>query len=501
MESKYNATEKASQGYQQTLVKLQTDHDQLNTEHSALRVAHDSLLSAQAGSTTRLEELEKRLAQASKDSQDAEAMHSNTMQQLNEALALVARGASTESAMAALQVENEGLLANLAEMRPKIVELTEAKLTLSEAVEARDKSIRNYEAQMKTLESELADMHSQASDSGKHNSEAKARVSALEGELDREKLAISDAYKAYEELQARLALAEQQFKDSELAKVDLRQRAEQSEARAARLDADLERRTREVTSLLGEVETRTRESLELRNLLERSRADLDTVSGEIATREDELLRLRLNGAKSPALNPATLAGETMELELSTMRSRIRTLEAEVFDAQAREHALQRHLAKIQDDALSSSSRIPWGVEGERSAELLVPSGKLGQLSSSSRRMSGELEDTRTGGGSTHALTPSNAVRPIRLTVLDASLAPETRQKRAMSLNMLRARIISEMDSGASGVSPNIRLASVSEGHSSIRHSYDGAGTSNLVGGDDEAHVFWCSACEGDLVVL
>ncbi|KAJ1301516.1 hypothetical protein OPQ81_008765 [Rhizoctonia solani] len=500
LESKCNSTEEALHEAQQNLVKLQTEWDQLNFEHLALKATHDSLHSAQTDLNVRLVELEHQLEKATKEFQDTDAAHSSTKQQLNEALALVARGATTESTLATLQAENEGLLANLAEMRPKIVELTEAKLTLGETIEARDKTISNYETQIKTLEAELADAHSQKDDSGKQITEARVHASELEKQLEREKLAISEAYAAYEDLQSRLALVEQQFKESEVSKDELRLRAEQSEARANRLDGDLERRAREVTSLLEEVEARTRETSELRSFLEKSRADLDAARSEIAAREDELARLRLNGTKSPTHEPATLAEETIELELSTMRSRIRTLETELFDAHAREHALQRQVAKLQQSAKSANSHMTW-VEGGHSAKLTT-SGKRGQTSIGPHRTSGELEATHSGMGSTYALTPSTTVHTNRLSALDASLAPDTRRKRAVSLNMLRARILSEMASGASGVSPNIRLANMSEENSSARPSHDGAaGTSNLVGSEDEAHVFWCSACEGELVVL
>lgn len=434
-----------------------------------------------------MEDLEKQLEQAANDAKDADIAHSSATQQLNEALALAARGASTEVALAALQAENEGLLANLAEMRPKIVELTEAKLTLGEIIDARDSSIREYEAQLKTLESELAEAHSRAEESGGQAGAAASQVSALQEQLGQEKLAVSEAYAAYEELQTRFSLLEQQLKVAESARDGLQIRAEQGETRAAQADADLERRTREVTSLLEEVEARNRETAELRNFLERSRADVDAANNEITNREDELSRLRLHGSKSPQHNPVTLAGETIELELSTMRSRIRALEAEAFEAHAREHALQRQLAKLHDDA----EQLGMGAPAKRHR----------QLGTSSHRTSGEQENTRSAVGSARATTPSGASHANRLSVLDASLAPETRHKRAVSLNMLRARIISEMASGASGVSPNIRLASVGEEQASARLSLDGPG-SNLVGnGDDEAHVFWCSACEGELVVL
>ncbi|CUA76280.1 Myosin-9 [Rhizoctonia solani] len=499
LESKCSSTDDALREAQEKLTKLQTEYDQSNAQHLALKTTHDSLVAAQTHLNARLVELEQQLERSARESQDTDAAHNNTKQQLNEALALVARGASTESTLATLQAENEGLLANLAEMRPKIVELTEAKLTLGETIDSRDKSIRDYEAHIKTLESELADAHSQKDDSGTQIAEAKAHASSLEKQLEHEKVAISEAYAAYEELQSRLALVEQQFRESESSRDELRSRAEQSEARANRLDGDLERRAREVTTLLEEIEARTRETTELRSFLEKSRTDLDAASSEITAREDELSRLRLNGTKSPTHDHTTLANETMELELSTMRSRIRTLEAEVFDAHAREHALQRQVAKIQDDTKLTNTRMTWGAEG-RSVELM-PSGK-GQTGISSHRPSGESETTRIGMGNARALKPSIALHANRLSALDASLPPETRRKRAVSLNMLRARILSEMASGASGVSPNIRLASMAEETLSPRHNHDGvAGTSSLVGADDEAHVFWCSACEGELVVL
>ncbi|CAE7109641.1 unnamed protein product [Rhizoctonia solani] len=490
IESKCNKTEEALHEAQEKLAKLQTEYDQFNAQHLALKATHDSLEVAQTNSNARLMELEQQLEKATKESQDTDAAHNSIKQQLNEALALVARGANAESTLATLQTENEGLLANLAEMRPKIVELTEAKLTLGETIEARDKSIRDYEAHIKTLESELADAHSQKDNSGKHIAEAEAHASVLEKQLEQEKLAISEAYAAYEELQSRLALVEQQFKESESSKDELRSRAEQSEARANRLDGDLERRAREVTKLLEEVEARTRETAELRGFLEKSRTELDAASGEITAREDELSRLRLNGTKSPAHNPITLAGETMELELSTMRSRIRTLEAKLFDAQARKHALQLEVKKLQDDAKLTNPHMARGVAGGPSVELGAP-GKRGQTGIL-HRTSGDVETTRADVGNARALKPSIASHANKLSVLDASLPPETRHKRAASLNMLRARILSEMASGASGVSPNIRLTNVSEENALARRSHDGAaGTSNLVGSDDEAHVFWC----------
>ncbi|CAE6420721.1 unnamed protein product [Rhizoctonia solani] len=501
LESKYNSAEEALREAQHKSVQLQTEYDQFNSQHLALKAAHDSLEASQANLSARLVELEQQLEKTTKEFQDSDAAHNSTKQQLNEALALVARGVSTESTLATLQAENEGLLANLAEMRPKIVELTETKLTLGEAIEARDKSIREYEAQIKTLEGELADAHSQKDDSGTQVAEAKAHTSSLEKQLEREKLAISEAYTAYEELQSRLALVEQQFRESESSRDDLRSRVEQSEARANRLDGDLERRAREVTKLLEEIEARTRETTELRSFLEKSRNDLDTANSEIAAREDELSRLRLNGTKSPTHDPTTLADETLELELSTMRSRIRALEAEVFEAHAREHALQRQVANLQDDIQVTNSYMPRGVGGGPSVES-GPSGRRGQPGIGSHKTSGELETTHIGVGNARALKPSVALHANRLSALDASLPPETRHRRAASLNMLRARILSEMASGASGVSPNIRLTSINEENSSARHSHEGvAGTSNLVGGDDEAHVFWCSACEGELVVL
>ncbi|KAG9125986.1 hypothetical protein FRC07_005319 [Ceratobasidium sp. 392] len=499
-ETRYAEVEGTSREWQRKFSELENQRDLLHSEHTALKTAHESLQLAQEGLNARLEGLEKQLEQAANNAKDADAAHSNVTQQLNEALALAARGASTEAALTALQAENEGLLANLAEMRPKIVELTEAKLTLGETIEARDSSIRNYESQTKVLETELADAHSRVEELSGQSGTATDRASTLEEQLQKEKLAVSEAYTADEELQAQLTLAEQQIKETETAQESLRLRAEQGETRAAQLDADLERRTREVTSLLEEIDARNKEAAELRAFLERSRADVEAANNEITIREDELARLRIHGAKSPTHQSVTLAGETLELELSTMRSRVRTLEAEAFDAHAREHALQRQIAELQSQAQRTDPHTMPGLGVGHGGGSGAPSKRHGQVGTGSHQTSGGLENTRPGVGNTRAITPVGTPRTTRLSALDATLPPETRHKRAVSLNMLRARIISEMDSGASGVSPNIRLASIGEDQASARHSHEGA--ANLMGGaDDEAHVFWCSACEGELVVL
>ncbi|KAG8741666.1 hypothetical protein FRC10_002595 [Ceratobasidium sp. 414] len=499
-ETRCNEADGRLQESQRKFSELESHRDLLGSEHTALKAAHESLESTQQGLNARLEGLEKELEQAVNDAKDANMAHSNVTQQLNEALALAARGASTEAALAALQAENEGLLANLAEMRPKIVELTEAKLTLGETIEARDSSIRDYESQLKALETELADAHSHIDELSGQSGTAASRASVLEEQLRKEKLVVSETYTAYEELQTRLTLAEQRLKETESIQGSLRLRAEQGEARAAQVDADLERRTREVTSLLEEIEARNKETTELRAFLDRSRADVEAANNEITIREDELARSRIHGAKSPTDDPVTLAGETLELELSTMRSRVRTLEAEAFDAHAREHALQRQVAELQSQARRTDPRAVSGLGVGHNGGSAAPGKRHGQMGTGSRRTSGELENTRSGVGSARAITPIGTSQTARLSSLDASLPPETRHKRAASLNMLRARIISEMASGASGVSPNIRLASVGEEQHSVEHNHEGA--VNLMGGaDDEAHVFWCSACEGELVVL
>ncbi|KAG8695857.1 hypothetical protein FRC09_008882 [Ceratobasidium sp. 395] len=499
-ENRCTELEGALQERQHKFGELESQRDLLQSEHTALKTAHESLQSAQQGLNARLEGLEKQLELAANNAKDADVTHSNVTQQLNEALALAARGASTEAALAALQAENEGLLANLAEMRPKIVELTEAKLTLGETIEARDSSIRDYESQLKVLETELADTHSRIEELSGQSETATSRASTLEEQLQKEKLAVSEAYTAYEELQTRLTLAEQQLKETGFVQDSLRQRAEQGEYKVAQLGADLERRTREVTSLLEEIEARNREATELRAFLERSRTDVEAANNEITIREDELARLRVHGTKSPTHHPATLAGETLELELSTVRSRVRTLEAEAFDAHAREHALQRQIAELQSQAERVDPRVVSGVGAAHNGGPGTPGKRHGQVGLGLHRTSGELENTRSGVGSARVITPIGTPRTTRLSALDASLPPETRHKRAVSLNMLRARIISEMASGASGVSPNIRLASVGEEQVSTGHSHESA--VNLMGGaDDEAHVFWCSACEGELVVL
>ncbi|KIY65986.1 hypothetical protein CYLTODRAFT_48323 [Cylindrobasidium torrendii FP15055 ss-10] len=143
------------------------------------------------------------------------------------------------------------------------------------------------------------------------------------------------------------------------------------------------------------------------------------------------------------------------LELSSMQSRIRSLESAVFEAEARAHELQKQLTDSRQNLLSP----PPGSAPSR------PTSRTGAV-----------------------VSPPPMTRTF---AIDQSLSPEARHKRKVSLSMLKARI--ERESGK-------KLETVPDEHNTglpFMHSHHARRPQFL----DDSHVFWCSSCKGDLVIL
>ncbi|KAJ3721940.1 hypothetical protein C8R42DRAFT_668875 [Lentinula raphanica] len=100
----------------------------------------------------------------------------------------------------------------------------------------------------------------------------------------------------------------------------------------------------------------------------------------------------------------------------------------------------------------------------------------------------------------HPTKPSALAR----SAIEHNLSPETRHKRKTSLTMLKARIESEL-AAASAHSQNARPLSPVQSESSLGQ---GSNTGSIYPHHkhrlqfmDDSHVFWCSSCRGDLVIL
>jgi len=207
---------------------------------------------------------------------------------------------------------------------------------------------------------------------------------------------------------------------------------------------------------------------------------------DLSSADEEIQRLRDAASSSPSPDaPKSLDAEMLSalrqqhaLDLSAAQSQIRALETSVFDAQAKSHTLQKRV-NVLEDQLAAPSR-----SGSRTGRPFSPSSRP----------------------SSRAHQPSN-LPPLSRSVFDIGLTPETRHKRRVSLGMLKARIDSELASGAShfpsrALAPSLSasrpsvLSTVHEPRSqraSLDHSFRRPQL------DD--HIFWCSSCNADLIIL
>jgi len=171
------------------------------------------------------------------------------------------------------------------------------------------------------------------------------------------------------------------------------------------------------------------------------------------------------------------------LELSTAQSQIRSLETSLFEADARSHTLTKQIAALEDQL---ASRLP-----ARPFSPSVPSRP-------SSRGARSIAEQRP------AYKPSGLSRPI----YEQNLSPETLHKRKTSLSMLKARIDSELAAAAAKATStsNPTSRALSPVSSSEKLSQPNKSVSNLHHHVrpqflDDSHIFWCSSCRGDLVIL
>jgi hypothetical protein len=234
--------------------------------------------------------------------------------------------------------------------------------------------------------------------------------------------------------------------------------------------------------------------------LEQAQNEIESLRSEMASKTTEVEQLRQNQAISPNGSPLSLNEEMLNslrqqhaLDLSASQSQIRALENSVFDAEARAHTLQKQVHNL-----------------EAQLALARPSSRLGQRSFSPNhvsRPSSRVQSHSELGRSSF----SSSQRPPALSrsIFDQNLTPETRHKRKVSLNMLKARIESEV----AGIGPPSRalspvdsqpdLDASSQAEPSHHHHqhHHMKGSHRRPQFLDESHIFWCSSCSGELVVL
>lgn len=221
-------------------------------------------------------------------------------------------------------------------------------------------------------------------------------------------------------------------------------------------------------------------------------------------RDEELERLRLRTSISSSFpdKPHSLKDElnddvlsSLKLDLSSSQSHIRSLEESMFLAEARSHALMKQVTALEDQLAAARPQLP-------SVRSFSPLG-------------GALPSRPSSQGSRMAGSHSHKPSALARSAIEHNLSPETRHKRKASLSMLKARIDSELAAASVHSQANSRaLSPVQSVSSGDKGSIAGSRARSPTGSNplysqhrprpqflDDSHVFWCSSCRGDLVIL
>jgi chromosome segregation ATPase len=199
-----------------------------------------------------IKEHQERLKQA------AAALATNTRQiqsTQSELKNAIRRAEDAERTQKSLQTEGESLMRSLDEMRPKIVELTGAKLDLAERVESLEHTLRGRDSFISQLENDLGEARDQL-----EQVENKWKTKLTEQEKKHREIqnGNTDIQKAYAELQEEMDTALASLRNMES------QRATQHQEAARRLE-EMERLTNlsqtqaeELDTLRKELDARTK---------------------------------------------------------------------------------------------------------------------------------------------------------------------------------------------------------------------------------------------------
>ncbi|KAI0323081.1 hypothetical protein OF83DRAFT_11438 [Amylostereum chailletii] len=483
---------------------LEELHAQAQQEIASVRGVRDTLSQENAILQTQLQSAKHAASEYQEAVSRVTAEHIASMRQLQSVQAdlrgATRRAEEAERIQRDLQAEGTSLMRSLEEMRPKIVELTDLKLELTENATALENALHERDSVIAHLESslhELQDQHEQLEE------QLRDALAARERDRASSQDAMDDLQRGYAELQTEIDEAHASIRDLEVDRTTQRQIVGRQTEQLDRMTQTSRMLTEELSSARHELEETKLAAMEQEDFLERARTDVEGLRADLIAKDEELEQLHAElsvlstNPKSPSLDKEMLSAlkQQHHLELSAAQSQIRALQTSLFEADARAHAFQKQISTLEDQLVqvrsSNASRVP-----PRPFSPDVPSRPPSRAKNHSddlRRTS--FNSRRSSGGH-----PTGPTQPA----FGANLSPETRHKRKVSLGMLKARIDSEV--AAVGSHPPSRamtpmpLATVSEVHSAKGSSAPGSPLKRpqfL----DESHIFWCHSCRGELVIL
>lgn len=397
------------------------------------------------------------------------------------------RAEEAEKIQKDLQSEGSNLLRSLDEMRPKIVELTGDKVELGNKIDSLEHALRARDAMIAELENGVEEMREQREEVSKQREGAVARQ---QKERSSAQASLAELQRAYSELQSELEETRSNLRGLEAERTNHYQVASHQLDEIDRLTASSRAQADEFFSVKQQLEEHRHMEEEDRGFIERAQEEIELLRADLVSADEEIQKLRnaVSSAPSADGDPKSLDAEMLSalrqqhaLDLSAAQSQIRALETSAFDAQAKAHTLQKRVNTLEDQ-LKAPSR-----SGSRAGRPFSPSLKH--------------------SGRTHNANQPSGLPPLSRSVFDIGLTPETRHKRRVSLSMLKARIDSELASAASHP-PSRRVSPTSAKSKPFALSTVYEPTSHRISLDHsfrrpqlDDHIFWCSSCKADLIIL
>ncbi|KAI0375474.1 hypothetical protein BV20DRAFT_1040849 [Pilatotrama ljubarskyi] len=497
----------------------QARHADVEAQQSAIREQlssviseRDALLEERAALQTEVEggknlvaELQQKLAALSSEL----SLNARQLKQVQAELRVAtSRAEDAEKTQKELQAEGIGLMRSLDEMRPKIVELTDAKLMLSEKVDSLEKTVQSRDSVIAQLETDIEELRQQKESAEQERVRLQA---ALDAERDSQVKDSSELQHAYSDLQTELAAARKEVQDLEDERNKLRQVSNSNVEEIRRLTDSLHSKSTQLTTLRSELGEQAQAQAQAQEFLSRAQSEMESLRTELAQKDEELERIREALSTPPSRAGTQSLDEEMlnalkqqhDLELSEAQSQVRALQTALFKTEAQVHALQRQISALEDELahFRSHPRPP----SRNSAQQPLPR----RTSSRTVEHSDDLRRASFGSHRPTALAPSQTASAFD------GLSPETRHKRKVSLSMLKARIDSEVAASSTVSRPSSRnskniaspahrssgLPAVIEPPSQPATPPPHAQAPKRPVFMDESHIFWCHSCQGDLVVL
>lgn len=232
------------------LLQMRGQLADLSTERDELSQAKTNLQQQVERNESSVQELQDKLAQAASAVSTSARQLQTTQTDLRSALR---RADDAEKMQKSLQAEGTELMRSLEEMRPKIVELTGAKLDLAEKAESLEHNLRSRDSLIAQLESDL----DESRDKYEQSEQVWRGKLALQEKRQIEGQASSaDLQKAYNEVQEELDSALVSLRSLEAQRMNQHQEASRRLDEIERLSSQSHTQGQELDALRRELEAR-----------------------------------------------------------------------------------------------------------------------------------------------------------------------------------------------------------------------------------------------------